>query len=460
MQSKSVKASSAAAGAAASGSAAGEDEQPRLLEDAKKVVQQQGFYMKRCLDGGKLMDALKHASNFLSELRTSLLSPPAYYELYIAVFDQLRHLEAHLYEERSRGKKMGELYELVQYAGNIVPRLYLLVTVGSVYIRSREAPARDVLRDLLEMCRGVQHPTRGLFLRNYLSEMTKDKLPDRGSEYEGAGGTVHDALEFILGNFTEMNKLWVRMAQQGPAKDRERRAHEREELRQLVGKNLARLSQLDGLDAALYAAHVLPVVLEQIVNCKEAVAQQYLMEGLIQAFPDDFHIATLAELLAAAAQLQPAVELRQIVCSLIDRLATYAAKAAAHAGQPALDVSVLDTLSGGIARAIEARPALPLDEQLAMQTALLHLALKAFRQRLELVDGILRHTQQLVAARLDQQQAQSAGQPVIKSLLRMLAVPVDTYRNALVLLKLPHYVQLMHALHLPLRKRVALELFI
>ena len=62
---------------------------------------------------------------------------------------------------------------------------YLLITVGSIYIKTKEAPAKDVLRDLVEMCRGVQHPTRGLFLRNYLSEMTKDKLPDVGSEFEG-----------------------------------------------------------------------------------------------------------------------------------------------------------------------------------------------------------------------------------------------------------------------------------
>jgi hypothetical protein len=39
-------------------------------------------------------------------------------------FDQLRHLEAFLSEERQSGKKMSELYEIVQYAGNILPRLY------------------------------------------------------------------------------------------------------------------------------------------------------------------------------------------------------------------------------------------------------------------------------------------------------------------------------------------------
>ena len=48
---------------------------------------------------------------------------------------------------------------------------YLLLTVGSVYIVSKEAPAKDILKDLVEMCRGVQHPMRGLFLRNYLSQV-------------------------------------------------------------------------------------------------------------------------------------------------------------------------------------------------------------------------------------------------------------------------------------------------
>ena len=62
---------------------------------------------------------------------------------------------------------------------------YLLCTVGSVYIKSKEAPARDVLKDLVEMCHGVQHPVRGLFLRTYLAQVSRDKLLDLGSEYEG-----------------------------------------------------------------------------------------------------------------------------------------------------------------------------------------------------------------------------------------------------------------------------------
>ena len=51
-------------------------------------------------------------------------------------------------------------------------------------------------------------------------QVSRGLLPDTGSEYEGEGGNINDALEFLLLNFTEMNKLWVRMQHQGSGKDR------------------------------------------------------------------------------------------------------------------------------------------------------------------------------------------------------------------------------------------------
>lgn len=53
-------------------------------------------------------------------------------------------------------------------------------------------------------------------------QVSRGLLPDTGSAYEGDGGTIHDALEFLLLNFTEMNKLWVRMQHQGSERDRYR----------------------------------------------------------------------------------------------------------------------------------------------------------------------------------------------------------------------------------------------
>src|SRR5690349_13024917 len=96
----------------------------------------------------------------------------------MGIFDSLRYLTSYLHDAHVSGRQhLADLYELVQYAGNIVPRLYLMVTVGSVYMSVPGAPAREIMKDMIEMVRGVQHPTRGLFLRHYLSQMTKDYLP-------------------------------------------------------------------------------------------------------------------------------------------------------------------------------------------------------------------------------------------------------------------------------------------
>ena len=80
-------------------------------------------------------------------------------------------------------------------------------------------------------------------------------------------GDINDSIDFILLNFSEMNKLWVRMQYQGHTRQKEKREQERRELRLLVGTNLVRLSQLDSVNVDTYSSLVLPKLLEQVVNC-------------------------------------------------------------------------------------------------------------------------------------------------------------------------------------------------
>lgn len=71
-------------------------------------------------------------------------------------------------------------------------------------------------------------------------------------------GDINDSIDFVLLNFAEMNKLWVRMQHQGHSRDREKREKERQELRILVGTNLVRLSQLEGVNVEKYKQVGLP----------------------------------------------------------------------------------------------------------------------------------------------------------------------------------------------------------
>ena len=174
-----------------------EDEQEKYLEEAVSVVRQESFRMQKALDESNLQEALKSASTLISELKTSLLSPKTYYELYMQVFACLSRLEGSFMDEYRRGRKIEELYQQVQHTPHILPRLYLLITVGSVYIRSNEKPAAVILKDLIEMTKGVQHPVRGLFLRYYLNKMCKDKLPDLNSDYQDVTESIDLSLIHI-----------------------------------------------------------------------------------------------------------------------------------------------------------------------------------------------------------------------------------------------------------------------
>ena len=259
----------------------------------------------------------------------------------MSVFDALRHLSVYLRESHPVNH-LADLYELVQYAGNIVPRLYLMITVGTVYMGIEDAPVKEIMKDMMEMSRGVQHPIRGLFLRYYLSGQARDSLP--AGSGDGPEGNLQDSISFILTNFVEMNKLWVRLQHQGHSREREQRTKERQELQLLVGNNLVRLSQLVDLDA--YKTVILQPLLEQVVQCRDVLAQEYLLEGLpvctslsyvqqlirhsviTQVFPDEFHLNTLDQLLSAIARLNPHVNIKAIVIGLMDRLSSYAAREA------------------------------------------------------------------------------------------------------------------------------------
>lgn len=424
------------------------EDQEKLLSEALLVVKAESFKMKRSLDGAKLMDGLKHASTMLCELRTSLLSPKSYYELYMAIADELRHLETFLVDEFQKEHKVSDLYELVQYAGNIIPRLYLLVTVGAVYIKVKQVPTKDILKDLVEMCRGVQHPLRGLFLRNYLLSSIKRELPE--TETDDKHGNVHDSIDFILLNFSEMNKLWVRMQHQGHSRDKTRREKERRELRILVGTNLVRLSSLEGVNLHIYQEKILPAVLEQIISCKDPIAQEYLMECIIQVFPDEFHLATLAPFLDCCGKLHAQVAVKNIISALIDRLATFALR---DGGSIPSEIKLFDIFTAQVAEVIKARPDMATDDIVLLQVSLANLALKCYPTQYQFVDQVLEYTATMLKTReVDNLDGSNA---VAKSLSKLVKIPVDDYPSFCTVLGLSHFGSLLPFFGAPLRKELA-----
>ncbi|KAJ6336336.1 hypothetical protein OIU78_012852 [Salix suchowensis] len=418
----------------------GIEDEDKWLAEGIASIQHNAFYMHRALEANSLRDALKCSALMLSELRTSKLSPHKYYDLYMRAFDELRKLEMFFKDESKHGVSIVDLYELVQHAGNILPRLYLLCTVGSVYIKSKEAPAKDVLKDLVEMCHSVQHPIRGLFLRSYLAQVSRDKLLDLGSEYEGAEDTVMDAVEFVLQNFTEMNKLWVRMQHQGPVRVKEKLEKERSELCDLVGKNLHVLSQIEGVNLEIYRDTVLPSVLEQAVNCKDELAQYYLLDCIIQVFPDEYHLQTLETLLGACPQLQPTVDVKTVLSRLMARLSNYAASSA-DALPEFLQVEAFAKLSSAIGKVIETQVDMPIVGAVALYVSLLSFTLHVHPERLDYVDQVLGACVKKLSGKPKVEDIRAK-----KQIVALLSAPLEKYNDIVTALTLSNYPHVMDCL--------------
>ncbi|KAG9146532.1 hypothetical protein Leryth_022593 [Lithospermum erythrorhizon] len=321
----------------------------------------------------------------------------------------LRKLEMFFRDEERHGCSVIDLYELVQHAGNVLPRLYLLCTVGSVYIKSKAAPAKDVLKDLVEMCRSVQHPIRGLFLRSYLAQVSRDKLPDLGSEYEGDGETVMDAVDFVLQNFTEMNKLWVRMQHQGPFMDKEKLEKERNELRDLVGKNLHVLSQIEGVGLEIYKDVVLPRVLEQ-----------------------------------------PTVDIKTVLSRLMERLSNYAASSP-EVLPDFLQVEAFSKFSNAIGKVIEAQSDMPIVGAITLYVSLLTFTLRVHPDRLDYVDQVLGVCVKKLSGKEKLEDTRAT-----KQIVALLSAPLEKYNDIVTALTLSNYPRIMDHLDAGTNKVMAM----
>ncbi|KAI7903647.1 vacuolar protein sorting-associated protein 35 [Cokeromyces recurvatus] len=393
-------------------------------------------------DKNRLMDGIKHCSSMLAELRTSSLSPKNYHELYITVFDAMCYLTSYLLEAHRSGQyHLGDLYEIVQYASNIIPRLYLMITVGSIYLSLEDSPPiSEVLNDMIEMVKGVQHPIRGLFLRHYLGGMTRDFLSKKSEQLDVV-------VPFILTNFAEMNKLWVRLQYLGHTRDRSKHEMERKEIGTLVGTNLVRLSQLDGLNSTIYQRDILPEILSQVVYCHDAMTQEYLMEVIVQIFPDEFHLHTLKPFLATTAQLRPEVKIKDIIMNLLGRLTSFAK----NEEKLQADNELFILFWNEIMDLIKKRQEFSIQDITSLLLSLANFSVLTYPTRLDYLDQIFLFTKDFISNWHTTKQSES-------NMLQLLLLPTKTWDILMFITTLKHYQPLLALQSYGTRRTVTLTI--
>ena len=300
-----------------------EEDQERYLDRGLKKIKAQSFHINTAIEKNNLRQCLKETYSMLSELRTNALTPKNYYHLFTTIFDEMMIVENFFREEIKRGRKPRDIYDSVQQAIYLIPRLYLMISAGALVMENEPKSAEEIIFDLLGMIKGVQNPIRGLFVRYYLLKRIKDKLPDKDNVYIEEGGKIEDTLKFLIQNMDEMNRLWIRLSSDVMGNEKILRDKERTELKILVGESINRLSSLDGLTIELYEKEVLPKLIQIILESNDVLSQQYLMECIIHAFSDSYNIKCIESILNTLSSLTPGVDIKGLFISLMEKLAKF-----------------------------------------------------------------------------------------------------------------------------------------
>jgi hypothetical protein len=242
-------------------------------------------------DGVKVLQMAYSLCMCLRETRP----PKEYYEFYLVVLDGLMVVSDWLLQTPAEQW----VYEMAQFGECLIPRLYVFVTVGIRFYRSTPDPG--ILEDILDMIKGAQHSIKGLFLRYYLSKNMKNLHKENSFE----------SAMFVIHNLAFMNTLWAKI------ENRE----ERENLKVTVGENVEQLSAIC-TDLGLYLENVFPSVVEILKNSDE-FSQQYLLDCLVQAFPDVFLMNTCEQIIQIACEIQPRLDVVELVLNSLSRLLRY-----------------------------------------------------------------------------------------------------------------------------------------
>ncbi len=207
------------------------------------------------------------------------------------------------------------------------------------------------------------------------------------------------------------------------SKDKSRREADRFDVNMLLGENIVRLSNLEGVDLETYKSVVMPRLLEVIQNCRDPISQQYLTDCIIQVFTDDYHLHTLEKLLEASTQLHSSVDVKAIFITLMERLANYAASQSAEIQAIDKQINIFGLFKKYIVKVLEEQGvAMELKKLIELLVAFTKFTIKCYPGNIENVNSIL----EISAKILQLQPAKSITEDCLKNVVKLLILPLDS----------------------------------
>ena len=301
-----------------------DEDEEMALDTALKNVKKQKNNISLEIERNNLRFCLKKAFDLLCELRTNLLAPKSYHTLYKQVEIALEEIYNYMKVEISRGREPWDIYDSVQQCRYVIPRLYLLILSGAIYIENSPELNEELSNELLDQVKEAQSPLRAMFVRYFLAKIMKNKFQNRKNKSKKEKGwTIEDTILFFIKNLEEMNRSWIRMTLNASEEALFMLEENRLDLKIIISETIEILSKLEGLTSDLYAKLMLPKLSEIIFMYDDSISQEYLMEYIFTHFPISYNIKNLDFLLLTISKLVPRVNKKKLFIILLEKLNDY-----------------------------------------------------------------------------------------------------------------------------------------
>eukprot|EP00477_Mikrocytos_mackini_P000554 GAHX01000592.1.p1 GENE.GAHX01000592.1~~GAHX01000592.1.p1 ORF type:complete len:778 (-),score=146.35 GAHX01000592.1:23-2356(-) len=272
--------------------------------------------------------------------------PSEYYEMYVSMVSKLNGLSDLLrdsvkntmpsfpeYPELMNiptNMEFNNYYFKAEFCKHLVPRLYIMLTIASVWLEFHPCPLR-LFDDVLNCLDGVLDPNRGLFLRFYFINTCKEHIIKASQSKankcslnkENPGlcegklsicGELGHAEELVMRNMKQSLKLWNRVGTFSRMSEKSKNIEYRNALKMLVGANVSLLGEL----AAASKGEIIESVLKNMDKYKET-DKIYVIECLLSTFPVQVLTESASVIVGKLVESQSIEAVKSAICVILSK---------------------------------------------------------------------------------------------------------------------------------------------
>ena len=246
-------------------------EQENCLKQITRIFEHQASLIKIFPSSLNFSKCLFDTSELISLLKLEILTPSNYYLLFTDISELLQEtIENYIRNKASKGIKIKYIYESVQQSQYLIPRVYLMIICGSIYIELNPIKYKEIIYELLNIVKCIQSPLKAFWVRYFLFKNLKDKLPIKIGEYQNNEEYAFEykkiSLFFLMKNLEEMIHYSMRCKKEIYIDRQKLDEKQRINMVSCLEEIIEEISNIKCLDKDAFSNKMLPKLFEIIIE--------------------------------------------------------------------------------------------------------------------------------------------------------------------------------------------------